>query len=210
MEIDKTLQVSKRQGKGKGPSGRLRAEGYVPGVYYTAKGENIPVQAPVLPLEKMFELVGHTTVFNLEIDDQGTKTSYPVLIWKVQPHPYKKRFLHVDYYGVDLEKEVKVNVPLEFVGTPKGVKMGGVLEKYRENVLLSSKPLDMPQKIVVDVTDLDLNMSVNVEDLQLPANVTAVFDQSFAVASVVVPSSEDETEAGAAEDAAKAQPQAKA
>lgn len=197
MEIDKTLQVSKRDGNGKGPSGRLRAEGFVPGVYYTAKGENIPVQAPVLPLEKMFEAVGHTTVFNLEIDDHGSKNTYPVLIWQVQRHPYKKRYLHVDYYGVDLDKEVKVDVPLEFVGTAKGVKLGGLLEKYRETVRLSSKPLDMPQKVVVDVSNLDINMSINVEDLQLPENVSAVFDQSFAIVSVLLPSKDDVQEEGA-------------
>ena len=204
MEIDKTLQVTKRQGMGKGPSGRLRSEGYVPGIYYTANGENIPVQAPILPLNKIYEAVGHTTVFNLEIDDQGTKTSYPVLIWHVQAHPYKKRFLHVDYYGVDLEKEVKVSVPLEFVGTPRGVNMGGLLEKYRESVLLASKPLDMPKKVVVDVTDLDLNMSVNVEDLKLPENVSAVFDQSFTVASVIIPGKDEAAAEGQPQEAAKA------
>ena len=204
MSIEKTLQVSKRTESGKGPSGRLRAAGFVPGIYYTAQGENIPVQAPVLPLEKMVQAVGHTTVFNLEIDDNGTKTVHPVLIWNIQCHPYKKRYLHVDYYGVDLEKEVKVDVPLEFVGTSKGVKLGGVLETYRETVRLSSKPLDMPSKIVVDVTDLDINDSINIEDLKLPENVSAVFDQSFAIVSVLLPSSDEAAPAEGAAEPAKA------
>lgn len=185
MDIEKTLSVQKREDCGKGPSGRLRSQELIPGVFYTAKGENITVQAPTLPLEKLYEEVGHTTVFNLEIDENGQKSTHPVLIWQVQRHPYKKCFTHIDFYGVDLNKEVKVDVPLEFVGVSRGVKLGGVLETYRESVRLSSKPLDMPKKITIDVSDMDINDTVNMADLQLPANVTAVYDQNFAVVSVL-------------------------
>ena len=132
-------------------------------------------------------------MFNLEIDDNGSKTTHPVLIWQVQHHPYKKRFLHVDYYGVDLNKEVKVDVPIELVGTAKGVKLGGILETYHETVRLSSKPLDMPKKLVIDVTDMDINTTINVTDLKLPDNVKAVFDQSYAVVGVVLPAKDDTT-----------------
>ncbi|MCR4667263.1 MAG: 50S ribosomal protein L25/general stress protein Ctc [Desulfovibrio sp.] len=196
MDIEKTLQVTKRVNGGKGASGRLRTEGLVPGVFYTASGENIMVQAPTLPLEKMYEAMGRTSVFNLEIDDNGSKSTHPVLIWQIQYHPYKRRFLHVDYYGVDLDKEIKVDVPVEVVGTAKGVKVGGIIETYHETIRLSSKPLNMPKKLVVDVTNLDLNETINVADLKLPENVTAVYDQNFAVVSVIVPSKDDAPVAG--------------
>ncbi len=204
MEIDKTLIVEKREGRGKGPIGRLRREDLVPGVFYTASGQNVMVQAPALPLEKIYELVGHTTVFNLEIDSPQGKETHPVLIWQVQRHPYKKKFLHIDYYGVDLHKEVKVEVPVEITGTPKGVKLGGVLEIYREGVRLASKPLDMPQKIVVDVTDLNIGDMVNIEDLVLPPNVHAVYDHNYAVVGVLAKTEEDETEEEEAPAAAAA------
>ena len=73
MDIEKTLSVQKREDCGKGPSGRLRSQELIPGVFYTAKGENITVQAPTLPLEKLYEEVGHTTVFNLEIDETARR-----------------------------------------------------------------------------------------------------------------------------------------
>lgn len=199
MEIDKTLVVQKREGRGKGASGRLRHQDLVPGVFYTAKGDNILVQAPALPLEKMYEAVGHTTVFNLEIDSADGKTTHPVLIWQVQRHPYKKQFLHIDYYGVDLHKEVKVDVPVEYVGTAKGVKLGGVLETYREVIKLASKPLDMPQKITVDVSNLNIGDMINVGDLQLPDNVHAVYDHNYAVVGVLAKSKEAEAEEAEAE-----------
>ncbi|MBO4314056.1 MAG: 50S ribosomal protein L25, partial [Desulfovibrio sp.] len=111
-------------------------------------------------------------------------------------HPYKKRFLHVDYYGVDLEKPIKVEVPVEFTGTAKGVKLGGTLEMYREVVRLCAKPLDMPKKVVVDVTDMDINSSIMVADLKLPENVSAVFDQNFALVSVLLESDDSDSTEG--------------
>lgn len=199
MSIDKTLSVKKREGKGKGPSGRLRAQDIIPGVYYAASGENIMVQTPTLPFEKMYENVGHTTVFNLEIDDNGKKETHPVLIWQIQRHPYKKKFTHIDFYGVDLNREIKVEVPLEFVGSPKGVKLGGTMETYREWVRLSSKPLEMPQKVIVDVSEMNIGDTLHISDLKLPENVTPVHAQDYAVVSVVIPTEGEEEEA---EDAA--------
>ena len=201
MSIEKTLSVQKREGCGKGPAGRLRAQKLIPGVFYTAKGENVAVQAPALPLEKLFEEVGRTTVFNLEIDDNGQKNVHPVMFWQVQSHPYKKAFTHVDFYGVDLNKTVTVEVPLEIVGVSRGVKLGGILEIYREVIPLQSKPLNMPKKIVVDVSEMDINDTVNVADLKLPEGVAAVFDQNFAVVSVLAKAKDyaaaDEAEAEA-------------
>ena len=200
MSIEKTLCVQKRELSGKGPSGRLRARDLVPGVFYTAGGENISVQIPVLPLGKMYEEMGYTTVFTLEIDDKGQKSAHPVLIWSVQWHPYKKAFRHIDFYGVDLDKEVKVEVPLEFVGTARGVKLGGVLETYRETLRLASKPMGMPKKVTIDVTNIGINDAITVQDLQLPANVRAVGDRNFVIVSVLT-KSKDETEGEAAEQA---------
>ena len=202
MSIEMTLNVQKREQHGKGTGARLRAQDIIPGVYYNASGENISVQAPNLPLEKLFEKVGHTTVFNLEIDDNGKKSTHPVLIWQLQRHPYKRRFTHVDFYGVDLEKEIKVEVPLEIVGTSKGVKLGGVLETYREEIRLAAKPLDMPKKITIDVTDMDINSTIMVADLKLPENVRAVFDQNFAVVSVLMAGKDDAGAEGEGEAAA--------
>ena len=62
------------------------------------------------------------------------------MFWEVQKHPYKKAFTHVDFYGVDLDKEVKVDVPIEFVGVSRGVKLGGVMETYRERAPVLQAP----------------------------------------------------------------------
>lgn len=189
------LAVRKRDTSGKGFNRRLRQEGVIPGVFYTGQGENVSVQMSAASLNKIFGEVGRTTVFNLEISD-GDKTSrYPVLIWDVQRHPVKNRITHVDFYGVDLDKPVKITVPIEFTGVARGTKVGGVLETYREQVQLVAKPLDMPAKIVLDVTPLDLGKTIQVADLTLPEGVRAAYDVNYAIVSVLMPGS------GAAEDA---------
>ena len=139
--IEKTLNVQKRAECGKGPAGRVRAKNMIPGVFYTAKGDNISVQSPVLPFEKLFAEVGHTTVFHLEIDDNGTKTTYPALVWEVQRHPYKNQYTHIDFYGVDLEKEITVEVPLEFVGVSKGVGGNPAVDAFGCIAMIAMTPL---------------------------------------------------------------------
>ncbi len=200
MSLEKILNVTKRDGLGKGHNRRLRAQKMVPGVFYSTNGDNIAVQIPYLPLEKMYGNVGRTTIFTLEIDDAGTKVSHPVMLWDVQYHPYKNTFSHVDFYGVDLDKAIKVSVAIEFIGTSKGVKLGGRLETYRDRITLISKPADMPKKITIDVTDMGLNAAIRAEDLVLPEGVRAVYDQNFAIVSVVSKVKEEDADS---EDAGK-------
>lgn len=180
----KTLSVQKRSGRGKGPNRRLRTEALVPGVYYNSNGENISVQAPALPLSKVYEQVGRTNVFNLEIDDNGSKSLHPVFVWDAQYHPTKSVFTHVDFYGVDLDKELQINVPLVFTGTSKGVKKGGKLEVFREMVTLAAKPLDMPRKVTIDVTEMDMGYSLRASKLELPEGVRVIFKSDFVIVAV--------------------------
>ncbi len=179
-----SLQAQKREGLGKGANRRLRVQNLVPCVFYSENGENIVLQVQKNVLEKLYNKVRRTTVFNLEIEGAGT---FPVIIWDAQYHPTKSTFTHVDFYGVDLDKEVQITVPVEFIGTSRGAKMGGKIELYRENVRLSAKPQAMPAKITIDISDLDLNKTVRVEDLQLPEGVKAVYKSNFAFISCLDP-----------------------
>ena len=128
----KVLSVQKRAGLGKGANRRARQEELIPGVFYTAKGANLPVQMSTRAFVKLFSQVGRTTVFNLEIEGEGT---HPVLIWATQRDPISSRFTHIDFYGVELDKPVKITVPVEFSGVARGTKVGGKLETYREQVV---------------------------------------------------------------------------
>lgn len=189
----KTLSVQQRSGFGKGANRRIRQEELVPGVYYSTAGENVAVQIPARPLAKLFTSVGRTTVFNLEIESEGQKVQHPVLIWQTQRHPVKSVFTHVDFYGVDLEKPVKITVPVEFVGVARGTKVGGKIETYREQVQLVAKPLEMPAKIVIDVSSMDVGNTIHITEIALPEGVKAAYDTNYAIVSVIIPGAADDT-----------------
>lgn len=187
----KTLSAAKRANMGKGYNRRLRAEGIIPGVYYSAVGDNIPVQMDAKALGKMYNEVGRTTVFELALESDGKVTKHPVLFWDVMRDPCKSTMTHVDFYGVDLEKPVKVTVPLVFKGVARGTKVGGTLETYREKVVLQAKPLEMPASITLDITDLDVNKTIYVSDIALPEGVSAVYDTNYAIVAVLIETDDD-------------------
>lgn len=126
----KTLTVSPRAEKGKGSCRRIRTGDLVPGIYYDKQGQNIPVQVEMLPLTKLYSKLGNSRVFNLQVESK----TLPVLFKSVQYDPIKSTPIHVDFYGVDLDRDIKVDVRVVVEGKSKGVVMGGQLEVFRNSI----------------------------------------------------------------------------
>lgn len=192
MSNMQTITVQKRTSTGKGANRRLRAQGIIPAVFYTASGQSTPVQVREAPLIKLFETLGRTTVFNVEIEDNGKKETTPALIWDIDHYPTQKGFQHVDFFGVDLKKDIKLRVPLVYSGTAKGTKLGGVLETFFEHIDIMGKPLDLPSKLIVEISDLELGASLRVADLPLPEGVRAATDASRTLIQVKDKSASEE------------------
>lgn len=184
----KVLSVQKRAGLGKGANRRARQEELIPGVFYTAKGENPPVQMSVRSFAKLFSQVGRTTVFNLEIEGDGT-------------HPgadlgHAARPDHQPLHAHRLlrrrsRQAVKITVPVEFTGVARGTKVGGKLETYREQIQLMAKPLDMPAKVTIDISGMDVGTTIQIADVKLPEGVKAAYDNNYAIVSVLMPGGDD-------------------
>ncbi|XXJ18913.1 50S ribosomal protein L25 [Desulfovibrio caledoniensis] len=197
------LNVQERTELGKGPNRRLRATGMVPGIYYDAKGTNIPVKVEMVPLQKAYAAVGNAQVFELVLERGGKSETMPALLWRVRNEPVKGVPEHVDFFGVDLTQELKVAVHFEITGHSKGVKLGGVLEQYRDSIEVVCKPMDIPESIVIDITEMDIMDSVHIEDVAFPEGVTPIFDENYAVLSVTA-IQEDAGEGEEGEEAAEA------
>lgn len=205
MKETLSLAVQPRAGLGKGANRKLRASGMVPGIYYDAKGANIPVMVEHMPLQKLYARTASAHVFDLHIEGEGGKETKPSLIWKVEQHPTKSHITHVDFYGVDLTKAIQVHIPVEVVGKSKGQVKGGELQIYRETLEVTCLPLAIPDKVVIDITPLDLNQHVKVADVTLPEGVKAVYEDNFAILGVLLPSAEEEKEGEEGETAAAAE-----
>lgn len=206
MSDQHVLGVDIRSEKGTAVSRRLRAGSLVPGVYYNAGGANILFSVAQTPLQKLFSKVGLSQVFQLEIREQGQARQQPAIIRDVQYHPVKGTISHVDFYGVDLTKKIHVYIPVEVKGKAKGLVVGGVLEIFRDELEVVGLPLAIPKKIVIDVTHLDINHNVQIQDLTLPPDVEFVFDDNFAVVGMVSPSSDSELTAEEAAEESAASP----
>lgn len=187
-----TLSVSSRAEKGKGSCRRLRTKDLVPGIYYNQQGQNIQVMVDMLPLTKLHRKVGTSRVFHLEMSQDGKTESLPSLIKSVQYDPIKSRPIHVDFYGVDLERDIKVDVRVVVEGKAKGIILGGQLEVFRDSLEIVCKPLDVPEKIVIDVTDLGIGDNLHISQVKLPEGVRAVYEDNYSVVGVVAKEAEEE------------------
>ncbi len=179
-----SLQLKQREERGKGPCARLRSNGLVPGVFYNSKGENISFTVDNMALGKVFEKVRYSKMLELHIEVDGQVEKRNALFKKLVSHPVKRRYDHVDFIGIDLDKEVQVTVPVETVGRAKGVVLGGKLEILEERVMVCCLPTIIPDSIVVDVADLDIAEKVFVEQLVLPEGVKAVYDRNYPVVTI--------------------------
>ncbi|QGY40487.1 50S ribosomal protein L25 [Pseudodesulfovibrio cashew] len=203
------LNVQERTQLGKGPNRRLRATGMVPGIYYDAKGANIPVKVAMIPLQKAYSALGNAQVFDLVLEKDGKTQTHPSLLWRVRNEPVSGTPEHVDFFGVDLDKEIKVAVHFEITGSSPGVKLGGTLELFRESVEVICKPMAIPESLIIDISGLEIMDSVHIEDIEFPEGVTPVFDENYAVLSIAAKRGADDDEEGeegeaeAAEEAAE-------
>jgi large subunit ribosomal protein L25 len=130
---------------------------------------------------------------NAELNDRH------VIIKQVQRAPISGAIVHADFYEVDLSARLRVFVPLKFVGKAKGVAEGGILQPLIRQVEVECLPLEIPEFVEVDVSDLDVHDVIHISALKFSGNVKPIFDTDEAVVSVLPPTIEAAPVAAAAE-----------
>ena len=207
MSEDYIVHAETRSVQGTGASRRLRRTGKVPAILYGGGAE--PVQLSVDHNEMLRHLeheAFYSHILSIEVDG---KTENAVLK-DLQRHPSKAQILHADFMRVVAGQSMRMTVPLHFVGEDKspGIKNnGGVLDRLRNELEIKCLPRNLPEYIEVDVSGLDVNESIHLEELTLPEGVTSVAQahgENWTVVAVHVPRAAVETDedAGDADDAA--------
>lgn len=185
MNLELTAQ--KRDQCGKGAARKVRRENSVPAVLYGPKTEPISLTVSALQLEKLLrDTHGESKLLNLNIGDGGG-APLQVLIREVQVHPYRRRFLHIDFYEVPLDQPIDVEVPVELVGESIGVGKGGELNLIQRTLLVRCLPNQIPESIRIDVSKLDLSQILHVEELEAQASYEFMDDKTMGVVSVLAP-----------------------
>jgi len=184
------LNAKKREGTGKGVARKLRQVRRVPAILYGKGVEPVLID---LDEREFTKSVGGHAVSNLIVDLRvdGDGALVKTLIREVQTNPLSGSVEHVDLNRISLTEEIEVEVPIELVGLATGVKnSGGILQHPIRTLAIKCLPQNLPDKITVDVSHLEIGDSVRVSELKLE-NVTVLEDPETAVASVVPPAREE-------------------
>ncbi|HET7617834.1 MAG TPA: 50S ribosomal protein L25 [Vicinamibacterales bacterium] len=203
--MDATLQAETRAGRGKNEARRLRASGRVPAVVYGAEkntAREIAVDPKAL-LRILHSESGVNTLIGLQLDGADTR----VLVKEYQIDPIDHRLLHVDFYQVAMDKAITVTVPIVLKGEARGVKQqGGIVDFVSREIEIECLPGDIPEHIVVDVSELMLHQGVRVRDLATDGKWTPVSEGDMMIVHVVTLKAEEPAAADAAAAAAPAAP----
>lgn len=179
------LEVSVRKAAGRSALRKLRAQGAVPAVLYGTGVEALSLVIDGRSLERVLR-----TGANTLLDLRGPKEvkGKLALLKEVQRDPVSQRLLHCDVYAVDAKKKLHVSVPFHFEGRPRGVEQqGGIFETPAMEIDVSCLPFSIPDKISIDVSNLEIGDTIHLRDIELPEDVEALADGSLTVAQVSAP-----------------------
>jgi large subunit ribosomal protein L25 len=178
-----TLKVAPRAEFGSRTSRRLRREGLVPGVVYGGGSEARPFQ--VSERDVRVVLAAGAALFDLQV---GGSKAVPVVIKEQQLHPVRGSLQHIDLQEVKLDEAIEAEVAIELEGAEHapGVKASGVLEHVTREITVEALPTDIPDRIVVDVSAMEINDTLQLSTVTAPDGVTFMADEPEEVTIVTL------------------------
>lgn len=203
IDVSATLRTA----VGSGAVNRLRKAGSIPAVVYGKGRDNQNIQVDTKTFTKViFGSASDNILVNLQID--GAKQL--ALVQEVQHDHLKGGITHVDFHAIKEDEEIHAAVPVTLIGEAAGAKFGGMLELLLHSVEVRCLPKDLPEKIIADVSHLNVGEGIHISDLKLPEGVRAKLDGHVIVAHVEKPKVEEAAPAATPAADAKADPKAAA
>ena len=186
------VEVSVRKETGKGAARRLRREGKIPGVVY---GSSREPQSLVVDPGDVREKLNSNAIFDLKIvDTENNEQEEVAMIKDYQKDVIKGNIIHVDFQQISMDEKITIDVPIEIIGEAFGVKEGGVLQQLRREVSIEVYPDDIPETLKLDISELDVGDSLQINDLEPGEDVRIVDSLDEVIVTVVTPSEEIEEE----------------
>jgi large subunit ribosomal protein L25 len=183
----KSITVEKRTEFGKNESRRIRKKGFIPAILYS-HGQSEAIQVPEKEFFKLFKgRISESVIFDIVSSDKKDDVEKMAYVKDYQADPITGEILHLDLFKVTKDEKIHTHVKVEFVGTAKGIKLGGILEVDMRELEVECLPMDLPEKIQINVTDLDIGDSIHVKDVTLGDAVKITSNPEASIASVHVP-----------------------
>jgi large subunit ribosomal protein L25 len=188
-----TLKVQARESRGSAASRRLRANGLIPGVLYGDGGESHPFCIEERELRRV--LTGdHGLHAILDVVLDGSQKAHHAVLKEYQLHPTRPRLLHIDLQEVRLDQAIHSQVVVEIVGESEGVKEGGVLSQVTREVNVEALPMEVPDRLELDVSRMVIGDAMRVSDLRIPQGVKLLDDSETVLVTVTPPTKIEEPE----------------
>jgi large subunit ribosomal protein L25 len=187
------LKVQARESRGSAASRRLRARGLIPGVLYGNGGEAHPFCIEERALRKA--ITGdHGLHAILDVVLDGSQKEHHAVLKDYQLDPTRPRLLHIDLQEVRLDQAIHTQVVVELVGESAGVKEGGVLSQINREVNVEALPMEVPDRLELDVSQMVIGDSMRLSDLRVPEGVKLLDDPETVLATVSPPTKIEEPE----------------
>lgn len=193
-----TLSAEERPERGSRANRRLRREGMVPGVVY-GSGESTAFKVGARDLRNLL----HAGAALMDLSIGGDKPR-PVILKDRHVHPVRDEVLHIDFLEVRLDEKIQTTVAVELEGVEEapGVKDGGVLEHVSRELNVEALPTEIPERIVVDVSGMEINGTMHLSEIEVPSEVALLDDpEETIIATITPPSRVEEPETEVEEEA---------
>lgn len=161
METTK-VKASERKDFTKSETRRIRNEGIIPGVFYSKNNQLIHISVADKAINPLV-FTAKTHLISLELEGHD---EYECIIKDVQFHPVTDKVIHFDLLGLTKGEKIKLEIPVQLVGSPIGVKEGGVIQHVMHKIEVECLPRNIPEHITIDISGLKLNDSVHISDLK--------------------------------------------
>ena len=169
----------------------LRKEGFIPAVIYGEGQVGTNILLSEIPFQKQYKKsIGEVTIFEFDLDGK----TISAFIKDKQVHPVSRKFMHIDFVELHKGKPITLNVPIRYIGEASGTKEGGLLELIHRELEITCLPKDLPEDVVIDVSDLGIGDSIHFKDIQLAENISTSMSDVTTLAAVRAPKKEEEVE----------------
>lgn len=196
MSDSTVLEVVLREPGSTNAAKRLRREGMIPAVLYGGDREPRPIAvSPRSVIQILQSESGQNSILSLKVADGPEQAA---LIHDYQVDPITHRLLHADFKRIDMNVAVEVDVPIEAVGVARGVRAeGGIMDLVVRELSIRCLPGIIPDNFTIDVSNLDINDSLHVRDLEIPEGVEVLTELDATVVTIAPPQEEEELETDA-------------
>ncbi|MDE5899617.1 MAG: 50S ribosomal protein L25 [Treponemataceae bacterium] len=175
------INAATRKTTGKKAARSMRAAGQIPAVIYNSKGESTMLEVNAVEFNKVWRAITPTTTIELKIDGGEGRTA---LIKDTEYNIRTDQVLHADFFEPAEDKKITAVMKVQYTGTPAGVLKGGFMLKHLPVVKIQAVAAHLPERIVADVSALNIGDSFKVKDLQLSDGIDVLSDGEAALASV--------------------------